>query len=647
MSLGDREWVTPGKRWPVWSPGGGVPGLALGYFLWYVAFAGLVKALSSGLLPGVDERVGGLVLLPAAALGTLAAAPLFLAVSGWWRYVGHRRIRGRTVRFPARAQLIAGVFMALIMGTTTLSYTFAGVSILFMLLMMRAGTLILAPVVDALRRRRVRPHSWVALGFSMLAIAAALGAVHSYELTLGAVLGLAVHITGYVGRFEIMSRVAKTGDHRVDRRYFAEEHISAAVALVALCALGAMVGAGPAMGALREGFTSFLATPAAIPAFGIGLLYEAIFIFGTLIYLDAREYTWCVPVNRCASVFSVLVASYGLAWLAGIAPPSAPLLAGAGLVVLAALALSYPELRRRVRGAAEPAPRAGAGRPARPLPRGAVPLNVYGIVGGSVRPSLAPRVFNTGYRALGLPAVYVPFSTADFDRFWREVVVTGAPALGGPLRGLTVARPHKEAALALAAASSKRAGSVGAANLLLNDGPGWWADTTSGIVEPLRAVGMEPAGGRAAVVGCGGAGRAVARELGMAGADVVLVNRGADRGEYASRLLRLPWKSLAGFRPNGFDLVVNATPVADEPVFDLASLGEEAVVADLVYRADSDTALVAAVRARGQRAFDGRQVLLAEIGRQFELISGRPLPPAAARIALGNGHAGNGSAAHA
>jgi 3-dehydroquinate dehydratase / shikimate dehydrogenase len=263
---------------------------------------------------------------------------------------------------------------------------------------------------------------------------------------------------------------------------------------------------------------------------------------------------------------------------------------------------------------------------------------LYGIVGGSVSRSLAPDIQNTAFRALGLSALYLPFSAADFARFWREVVQAGVPTLDAPLRGLTVVRPHKEAALSVATRASERARGAGAANLLVRNGQGWWADTTSSVVEPLRAAGLYPTGSAVAVVGCGGAGRSVAQELrDLVGADVRLVNRSAHRGEYASRLLGLPWVPLAGFSPQGFDLVVNATPVVDEPVFSVAELSEHAIVVDLAYRTDSDTGLIAAARDRGHPAVDGRQILLAEVGRQFELFCERPLPPEAVRVALGNG----------
>lgn len=348
MSITHARKTRAASRRPWWLAGG-MLGLAFGYFFWYTPYAALTKSLSSGLVPGIDTHVGGLVLLPAAALGTLVGAPLFLTLTGWWRHVGTRAVFGRLMRFPSRTMIIAGFFMALVIATTTLNYTFAGVSILFMLLMMRAGVLILSPIVDTVRRRRVRLCSWAALAFSLGAVVTALSDVSSYTLTLGAVASLALYFGGYIGRFEIMSRVAKTGDEQTDRRYFAEEAISAAVWQVVLCVVLALAGAGQVSAALREGFTTFLLTPGVLPAFGIGLLYSALYVYGTLIYLDRREYTWCVPANRCASLLSGLVASFGLTALTGIAAPGTGQLVATGFIVLAIVALSYPAISTALR----------------------------------------------------------------------------------------------------------------------------------------------------------------------------------------------------------------------------------------------------------------------------------------------------------
>jgi 3-dehydroquinate dehydratase/shikimate dehydrogenase len=265
------------------------------------------------------------------------------------------------------------------------------------------------------------------------------------------------------------------------------------------------------------------------------------------------------------------------------------------------------------------------GNPAEPV------TAVYGIVGGSTRHSLAPDVFNTGLRELGLPAVYLSFFPADFGSFWRETVA----GLGVPVLGLTVVSPHKEAALKVAASTGGRAERAGAANCLVADPGGWHASNTSGLLDLLAAEGVAPGGLRTAVVGCGGAGRAIAAELSAHEATVTLVNRGEERGRYASARLGLPLTPLAEFDPQGFDLVVNATPLARELPFDPAPLAPGSVVADLAYIAGAKTALIEAAERSDLIAIDGRKVLAAETGAQFRLMTGKPLPADAVRVALG------------
>jgi protein-tyrosine-phosphatase len=332
--------------------------LALGYFITYIPFAILTKALSAGLLPGMDENVGGLELLPMASVGVLVGAAIYLAANGWWRYIGLREVGAGLRRMPTRQMMVAGAFMAVIIATTILNYTFAGVSILFMILMMRAGTLILSPIVDTVRHRRIRAYAWAALALSLIAVAIALTGVDAYALTLGAVLSLLAYLGGYVGRFEIMSRLAKTGDVQVDRRYFAEEQVSAAVIMLSVIAGLAIIGAGSELGTLRDGFApDFVFSESGGLAFLIGIFYSMLYVFGTLIYLDPREYSWAVPVNRCSSVLSVFVASYALAWLFDIEPPVTQVLVATFFVLAAIAALSYPQLRRMLAGGPRVAPR--------------------------------------------------------------------------------------------------------------------------------------------------------------------------------------------------------------------------------------------------------------------------------------------------
>jgi protein-tyrosine-phosphatase len=324
----------------------GMLGLGIGYFVWYTPYSALAKSLSGGLLPGLDGPVGGLVLLPAAALGQLAAMPVFLAASGWWRHARTRRVAGVRVPFPGRETAASAFWMALIVGTTTLNFTFVGFSILFVLVMMRIETIVLSPAMDLVRRRRIHTYSWVALGLSMLTAILALTDVSSYRLSLAAFASLATYLAGYTGRFEIMSRHAKTGQ-LTNRRYLVEEHLATPVVLVLLLGTFALVNQGAAMHALHQGFTSFLTGPAAVYGFAIGIFYEGLFIFTTLIFLDPREYSFCMPVHVSSSLMAGVAASLLLRAAFGTAPPTTASLVSAVCVIGAAVALSYPTVRAR------------------------------------------------------------------------------------------------------------------------------------------------------------------------------------------------------------------------------------------------------------------------------------------------------------
>ena len=265
---------------------------------------------------------------------------------------------------------------------------------------------------------------------------------------------------------------------------------------------------------------------------------------------------------------------------------------------------------------------------------------LYGIAGRSATAakSLSPRLHNASYRALGLPALYLPFPTRDFAAFWRELP-EALSGLGFRLAGLTVTSPHKEEALEAVEHRSRLARRAGAANTLLWHNGSWRADTADaeGVLAVLGARGVDVAGQPVAVVGCGGAGRAAAAGLQQAGGKVTLVNRGLERGLYASSLLSLPFVPLAEFSAREFSLVVHATPLQHEIPFATDELRDGAVVVELVYGA-VPTPLMTATAARGGVAIDGREVLLVEAQRQFQMMTGLPMPgDLAVRLIRGEG----------
>ena len=315
---------------------------ALGYFLCYAPYSALTKVVS--------KDVAGSELLPITTLASLAAMITFLTAAGWWRHAGHRRILGRQVPVPGVWTALSGLATAAIIATTTLAYTFDGVSIVLMMLLMRGGVLVLAPVVDAASKRRVRPSAWIALALSLAALlVAGLGGT-SRALTLVAVLDVAVYLAGYFVRLRFMSRLAKSDDRSASIRYFVEEQMVATPAIVAFLLLLALVGHGETMLAVRRGFTDVWSSDALVPGIVIGLLSQGTGVFGALILLDGRENAFCVPVNRASSVLAGVVATTVLAALDfGRAAPHGEL-AGAGLVLGAIVALALPSLTNRKKG---------------------------------------------------------------------------------------------------------------------------------------------------------------------------------------------------------------------------------------------------------------------------------------------------------
>ncbi len=236
---------------------------------------------------------------------------------------------------------------------------------------------------------------------------------------------------------------------------------------------------------------------------------------------------------------------------------------------------------------------------------------VYGVVGTHVSRSLSPSIHNAAFCAGGADAVYLPLPTDDFDDF-----LAFAERL--PLAGASVTMPFKEDAMRRAVECDEIARTVGAVNTLRRGVTGWYATNTDveGFLEPIRDV---PLGGqRVAVVGAGGAARAVAVGVARAGARVSVFAR---RHEQAAAVAALVGgEAFEGAPAKGtWDLLVNATPVGSAadpggtPVPGDQLDGR--LVYDLVYD-PAETRLLRDARAAGCRTVGGLEMLRAQAARQ-------------------------------
>jgi protein-tyrosine-phosphatase len=307
-------------------------GLGLGYYLSYTPYAGLTKALSGGLLPITHGPVKGTVLLPVSVIATAIGMLGFITAMRWWRFAGRREFFGISVPFPRRLTFLSGVCMATIMATTTLAFTFGGLSIVLVLVLLRGGTLIIAPLVDAIVGRRVRWFSWTAMVISLIAVLVVLNDATNYKLTVAAIIDIAAYLAAYFFKLQFMSRLAKSDDQAATRRYFVEEQMVAAPLLVMTLVGLAFIGIGDVMQELRFGLTTFLASSGVFFAALVGLCYATLCVCTTLIFLDRRENTFCVPLHCGSSMLSGFTASlllfyfFNQSWLSGAQTLSAGLI---------------------------------------------------------------------------------------------------------------------------------------------------------------------------------------------------------------------------------------------------------------------------------------------------------------------------------
>lgn len=229
---------------------------------------------------------------------------------------------------------------------------------------------------------------------------------------------------------------------------------------------------------------------------------------------------------------------------------------------------------------------------------------LVGILGEPVSGSLSPRMQNAAFAALALDYAYVPLHVPA-ERL--EQAVRGLVALG--FAGANVTIPHK---LAVADLCDEVEDGVSSVNtLVVRDGRVLGSSTDT---EAL--VFLEHKVRSAAIVGAGGAAAAWVAALERKGAEVIVFSR------------RGTWPPAT----DGADLVVQATPVRDELLFEPRA--GQAVI-DLAYNADGrPTALAEAARVGGCELVDGLEVLVRQGAASFTRWTGVEAPVDVMRAAV-------------
>ena len=224
---------------------------------------------------------------------------------------------------------------------------------------------------------------------------------------------------------------------------------------------------------------------------------------------------------------------------------------------------------------------------------------IAGVMGWPVDHSLSPRLHGYWLDFYGIDGAYIPLAVHP-DR--PEDALRALPALG--FAGANLTMPYKEEALNSLISATIRQHVSG-------QSIPWWFDPMD---RSKAAIQM----GMVALIGAGGAARAVCVTLQEAGSsEIRIINRTAERAgrlacEFGSPIITVPWAERTTAL-EGVSLLVNATTLGmhGQPSLDLDLdlLPRSAVVTDIVYT-PLKTALLHDAETRGNRIVDGLSMLL-------------------------------------
>lgn len=245
---------------------------------------------------------------------------------------------------------------------------------------------------------------------------------------------------------------------------------------------------------------------------------------------------------------------------------------------------------------------------------------LYAVFGRPVGHSMSPLMHNHWFGRLKQDAVYLAFDVDRIDRAMaamRHLNISGA----------SVTIPFKSAVMDCLDAVDPLARRIGAVNTVINrDGvlTGYNTDC-SGAVTPLKKQ-ISLNGALVAVLGAGGAARAVGFGVVEEGAHVIIVNRNSTRGQALADHLKARFIALERFSPDGVDVVVNTTSVGMVPDAGHSPIAESQIIStmtvmDVVYHPVC-TRLLQMARQKGCRVIDGVDMFVGQGAEQFRLFTG-------------------------
>jgi len=250
--------------------------------------------------------------------------------------------------------------------------------------------------------------------------------------------------------------------------------------------------------------------------------------------------------------------------------------------------------------------------------------SLYAVIGHPVSHSLSPAMHNAAFSHTGYNGVYAAMDVTDI-----KGAVRGIRALS--IEGVSVTIPHKVDVMPHLDAIDDLALRIGAVNTVVNSDGTLHGYNTDGMGAAKALMDQTTIKGKhVAILGAGGAARAVGFAVAAEGATLTIINRSVDKGEDLAETLGAEFVPMSNAGAIDCDILVNTTSVGMSPHTDSIPISENSIdagmiVMDIVYN-PLITRLLDAATSKGCLTVDGVAMFVYQGALQFELWTGMKAP---------------------
>ncbi len=266
---------------------------------------------------------------------------------------------------------------------------------------------------------------------------------------------------------------------------------------------------------------------------------------------------------------------------------------------------------------------------------------LYGVIGEPVEHSIGPAVHNGCFEAEKMDKVYLPLLVTGGQKEFNEFIDNITARGWLDFKGFSVTIPHKTNALEYARAKGEYieplAIKIGAVNTLtvgFNERITGYNTDYSGAMDALtQAMGIRKKqlhSKIAAVIGAGGAARAVITGLADGGAKITIYNRTVSKAQSLADEFGCHWAGLEAIEKLDAEIVINCTSIGMYPKTDASPvptkcLKSSMVVFDTVYN-PLETLLLKQAKQAGAKTVSGVEMFIGQAAEQFKLFTHKDCP---------------------